>query len=74
MTDSTLNDRVTTVGIDLGKSVFHVIGMTQSGRIVLRRKVSREQLERQLVNLQPCLIGIEACAGAPMRSRPSWCT
>jgi hypothetical protein len=45
MTDSTLNDLVTTVGIDLGKSVFHIIGMTQSGRIMLRRKVSREQLE-----------------------------
>jgi hypothetical protein len=40
MTDST----VTTIGIDLGKNRFHLIGMTNSGKIVLRRRVSRDQL------------------------------
>jgi transposase len=64
MTDNAANDGVTTIGIDLGKTTFHLIGLSSRGKIVLRLKVSRGQLERQLVNLQPCLIGLEACAGA----------
>jgi transposase len=63
MTQS-MNGRVTTIGIDLGKNTFHLIGMTETGGIVLRRRVSRDQLGRTLVNLQPCRIGMEACAGA----------
>jgi hypothetical protein len=35
---------ITTIGIDLGKNTFHLIGMDARGRIVLRRKVSRGQL------------------------------
>jgi transposase len=55
---------VTTVGIDLGKNSFHVIGFDDRGAIVLRRKLSRGQLERWFANLPPSLIGMEACAGA----------
>ena len=57
-------EAVATIGIDIGKNTFHLIGMTHRGRIVLRRRVSRDQLERNLVNLPRCLIGLEACAGA----------
>jgi transposase len=60
---------VTTIGIDLGKNTIHLIGMTLSGKIVLRRRVSRDQLERNVVNLQRCLIGMEACAGAHHAAR-----
>jgi transposase len=55
---------ITTIGIDLGKNTFHLIGMDARGRIVLRRKVSRGQLLQCVANLPVCLIGLEACAGA----------
>jgi transposase len=55
---------IATIGIDLGKNTFHLIGMDTRGRIVLRRKVSRGQLQPCLANLPVCLIGMEACTGA----------
>lgn len=55
---------ITTIGIDLGKNTFHLIGFDKRGAIVLRRRLSRGQLERWFANLPPCLIGMEACAGA----------
>jgi transposase len=55
---------IATIGIDLGKNTFHLIGMDTRGRIVLRRKISRGQLQPCLANLPVCLIGMEACTGA----------
>jgi transposase len=64
MTNSTLHDLVTTIGIDLGKNSFHLIGMDKDGKILWRQKLARGQLEERLANRPPCLIGLEACAGA----------
>ena len=55
---------VSTIGIDLGKNSFHLVGQDETGAIVMRVKLSRGQLERRLANMSPCLIGMEACAGA----------
>jgi transposase len=55
---------VHTVGIDLGKTVFHVVGLDQPGNVVVKKRPSRSQLLRQLANTPPCLIGMEACCGA----------
>ena len=44
MTQQTATEAIATIGIDLGKTTFHLIGMDARGRIVLRRKVSRGQL------------------------------
>jgi transposase len=55
---------VATIGIDIGKNTFHLVGLDQRGAIVLQLKVSRAQLERRLVNISRCLIGMEACSGA----------
>ena len=55
---------VATIGIDIGKNTFHLIGLDQRGNIVLQLKTSREQLERRLANVPHCLIGMEACSGA----------
>jgi transposase len=55
---------ITTIGIDLGKYSFHVIGFDRRGAIVLRQKRSRHQLESSLANIPACLIGMEACVGA----------
>jgi len=56
--------KLVTIGIDLGKNTFHVVGLDAAGAIVLRKKRSRNQLEQSLANVTPCLIGMEACAGA----------
>jgi transposase len=55
---------VATIGIDLGKNTFHLVGLDQRGNIVLQLKTSREQLERRVANIPRCLIGMEACSGS----------
>jgi transposase len=56
--------QIATIGIDIGKSSFHVVGLDARGEIVVRRRCSRTQLMRDLANLPPCLVGMEACCGA----------
>ena len=53
-----------TLGIDLGKTIFHLIGLNTAGEVVLRKKCSRKQLLQLTANLQVGLIGMEACCGA----------
>jgi transposase len=55
---------ITTVGVDLAKSVFTIHGVDAEGRTVLRKTVRREKLMELIVALPPCLIGMEACGGA----------
>ena len=55
---------IATIGIDIGKNTFHLVGLDKRGAIVLQQKVSRGQLERRLANIPRCLIGMEACSGA----------
>jgi transposase len=62
---------ISTIGIDLGKTTFHLIGLDKRGAIVLRQKVSRGQLERRLANVPRCLIGMES-ARVPTTSADSW--
>ena len=64
MTQQTTAETIETIGIDLGKNTFHLIGMDARGRIVLRRKIARGQLQSCLANVPVCLIGMEACTGA----------
>jgi transposase len=62
-------DTVAVLGIDIGKNTFHLVGLNERGAIILRRKLSRGQLQARLANLPPCLIGMEACVGAHHLSR-----
>ena len=56
---------IITVGIDLAKNVFAVHGVDETGKAVLvKPKVSRDQLATLIAQLPPCLIGMEACTGA----------
>ncbi|MGE3510227.1 MAG: IS110 family transposase [Vicinamibacterales bacterium] len=55
---------IRTIGIDLGKTSFHAVGLDATGAVVLRRRFSRPQLMRFMVTLPPCLVGMEACCGA----------
>jgi transposase len=52
-----------TIGIDLGKTVFHLVGLTKRGEVAVRKKLSRKQLLQFTANLQVDLIGMEACGG-----------
>ena len=63
------NSTVATMGIDIGKNSFHVVGLDQRGAIVLRQKWSRGQVEARLANMPPCLIGMEACWRASSESQ-----
>ena len=56
--------QITTIGLDIAKNVFQVHGVNQQGQAVLRRRVRRDQLLGLFKRLEPCLIGIEACATA----------
>jgi transposase len=58
-----------TVGIDLGKTVFYLVGLNLRGEIVVRKKFSRKQLLHFTANLQVKLIGMEACGGAHFLDR-----
>jgi transposase len=52
---------IATVGIDLGKTVFHLVALNAAGETVVREKFSRAQLLRFTGNLKVGLIGMEAC-------------
>jgi len=56
--------KITTVGLDLAKSVFQVHGSDIDGRPVLRKKLRRDQVLRFFATLEPCLVAMEACGGA----------
>ena len=56
---------IVTVGIDLAKNVFAIHGVDETGKVVLvKPKVTRDQLVALIAQLPPCLIGMEACSGA----------
>ncbi len=57
------------VGIDIGKDVFHLVGFDLDGKIVLRRKIRRSALVNEFEKLPPCIIGMEACLSAHFVSR-----
>src|SRR5262245_994176 len=57
------------LGIDIGKSVFHVVGLDDLGRVVIKKRLTRVQLFVMSANLAPCLIGLEACPGAHYLAR-----
>jgi hypothetical protein len=60
---------IRTIGIDLGKTVFHLVAVDARGEVVARKKCSRTQLLRFTLNLPACLIGMEACAGSHFLGR-----
>jgi transposase len=55
---------VTTIGLDLAKSVFQVHGIDETGAAVLRQRLTRGRLLKFFAKLPPCLVGMEACASS----------
>ena len=60
---------VTTVGLDIAKSVFQVHGVDAAGQVVIRRQLKRRYVLAFFQKLPPCLVGIEACASSHHWSR-----
>ena len=60
---------VTTVGLDIAKSVFQVHGVDGAGQVVVRRQLKRRYVLAFFEKLPPCLVGIEACASSHHWSR-----
>ena len=56
--------KITTVGIDLAKALFQVHGVDERGKAVLRKQLKRKDVLSFFANLEPCLIGMEACGSA----------
>ncbi len=57
------------IGADLAKNVFQVHAVNGRGRVVARKRLSRAQMLSYFSNLEPCLVGMEACASAHHRAR-----
>src|SRR5579872_1544362 len=60
---------VTTIGLDIAKSVFQVHGVDAGGQVVLRRQLKRRYVLAFFQKLPSCLVGIEACASSHHWSR-----
>ena len=60
---------VTTIGLDIAKSVFQVHGVDAAGQVVIRRQLKRRAVLAFFQKLPPCLVGIEACASSHHWSR-----
>jgi hypothetical protein len=56
--------QITSIGIDLGETTFHLVALGERNKVLVRRKFSRAQLLAYTANLPSLLIGLEACAGA----------
>src|ERR1700674_5242348 len=60
---------ITTIGLDIAKSVFQVHGVDATGQVVIRRQLKRRYVLSFFQKLPPCLVGIEACASSHHWSR-----
>ena len=60
---------VSTIGLDIAKSVFQVHGVDTNGLVVVRRQLKRRCVLAFFKQLPPCLVGIEACASSHYWSR-----
>jgi transposase len=61
--------QIRSVGIDLGKTTFHLVALGDNGKVLLRKKFTQKQLIAFTANMQTCLIGMEACSGSHFLGR-----
>lgn len=55
---------ITTVGMDLAKNVFHIVGLDAHGHEKMKKRLSRNQVLKHFANLPACMVGMEACASS----------
>ena len=61
--------QIVSVGIDLGKTTFHLVALGAAGKVLVRKKFTQRQLLTYTANMQTSLIGLEACSGAHFLGR-----
>src|SRR5688572_16991170 len=61
---SPMAQQIRVLGIDIAKLVFHVVGMDDTGHVVLRKRMARSELLHFIATLPQALIGMEACGSA----------
>jgi transposase len=61
--------QIHSVGIDLGKTTFHLVALGAAGNVLLKKKFTQKQLLVFTANMQTSLIGLEACSGAHFLGR-----
>src|SRR6201989_2893875 len=61
--------QIRSVGIDLGKTTFHLVALGDNGKVLLKKKFTQRQLIAFTANMQTCLIGMEACSGSHFLGR-----
>lgn len=59
-----VSKKVVRIGMDLGKTTFHLYGVDESDAMVLKKKLRRKQVLVHFANLAPCTVGMEACGGS----------
>lgn len=57
-------DKITTIGLDLAKHVFHVVGCDRHGKVLSRKVLRRGQVRAYFANVPACVVGMEGCAGS----------
>src|SRR5580704_17719583 len=61
--------QITSVGIDLGKTTFHLVALGVAGTVLVRKKFTQRQPLTHTANMQASLVGLEACSGAHFLDR-----
>jgi transposase len=56
--------KISTIGLDLAKDIFQIHAVDRHGKVIQRKKLRRSEMAAYFSNLEPCLIGMEACASA----------
>ena len=56
--------KITTIGLDIAKSIFHLFAVNKMGKFVKKKQLKRKQVLAYFAKLEPCLIAMEACGGA----------
>ena len=56
--------KVTTIGIDLAKNIFHLHGVDRKGCVVIKKALSRGKFPVFMSQLPLCVVGLEACGGS----------
>ena len=56
--------QIHSVGIDLGKTTFHLVALGAAAKVLIKKKFTQRQLLTYTANMQTSLIGLEACSGA----------
>jgi transposase len=59
-----MQSELSVVGIDLAKSIFHLVGLDERGKILLRKRLARGEVMPFMAQLPRVLVGMEACGGA----------